>query len=78
MHRSNLRLLMDKQLKQLFWKNAGESLRPDGSLPAAAGMPFTLPRRPAILHQSPVFGGWSSHSLQPPFLAYSRCSVPDR
>lgn len=23
MHRSNLRMLMDKQLKQLFWKNAG-------------------------------------------------------
>ena len=24
MHRSNLRMLMDKQLKQLFWKNKGE------------------------------------------------------
>lgn len=36
MHRTNLRLLLDKQLKQLFWKNAGERLCCDSSILVAA------------------------------------------
>ncbi|KAI7840289.1 hypothetical protein COHA_006071 [Chlorella ohadii] len=60
MHRSNLRMLMDKQLKQLFWKNKGEGdlaealcLTDEQSRAFLGGLgprPPPAPAQPAALH----------------------------